>query len=71
MDNSSRDYFYRTEVNGQKEVALPADVLHFKGLGFNGVIGYSPVQMHAEAIGLGLAIHKFGGSMLLSRISNL
>ncbi len=69
LDNRARDIFYRSEVNGQKIEAFPADVLHFKGLGFDGLIGYSPVQMHAEAIGLGLAIHKFGGKFFANGLN--
>lgn len=61
MDNKGKDIFYRSEVHGQRVEALPTDVLHFKGLGFDGMLGYSPIQLHAEAIGLGLAIHQFGG----------
>jgi len=36
------------------------DVFHLRGLGFDGMIGYSPIQMAREAIGLGLAAEEFG-----------
>lgn len=37
------------------------DVLHFRGLGFDGIRGYSVIEMAARAIGLGLATEQFGG----------
>lgn len=53
---------YQTEINGRKKTLLASDVLHFAGMGFDGMKGYSPIHKAREAIGLGLAIHKFGGS---------
>ncbi len=49
-------------TNGEpQEVVLPAEnVLHVMGEGFDGVRGYSPVQMARQAIGLGLAAEEFG-----------
>lgn len=35
-------------------------VLHMKGLGSDGLVGYSPIRMAREAIGLGLATEEFG-----------
>lgn len=37
-------------------------VLHFAGLGFDGLKGYSPVKLAKEAIGLGLATERFGAT---------
>ena len=37
------------------------DVLHIAGLGFDGVIGYSPIAMARNAIGLSLACDSYGG----------
>ena len=36
------------------------EVLHIAGLGFDGLVGYSPLRMAREAIGLGLATEQFG-----------
>jgi HK97 family phage portal protein len=38
----------------------PADVLHIPALGFDGVVGYSPVAVARQAIGLGMAMEEFG-----------
>lgn len=36
------------------------DVLHIPGLGFDGLVGYSPIAMAKNAIGLGMAAEEFG-----------
>ena len=35
-------------------------MLHIPGFGFDGVIGYSPISLAREAIGLGMATEEFG-----------
>jgi len=43
------------------QVVLPAyRVWHIPGLGFDGLIGYSPISLAREAIGLSLATEEFG-----------
>ena len=37
------------------------DVLHIPGLGFNGLVGFSPISMARQAIGTALACEEFGG----------
>ena len=45
------------------EVVLPAeDVLHIPGLGFDGLIGYSPIAMARNAVGMTLACEEYGAS---------
>lgn len=49
------------EIDGGK--TLPKEkVLHVAGLGFDGLVGYSPVRMARQAIALGKAAEFFGGS---------
>ena len=38
----------------------PYDVLHIPGLGFDGLVGYSPIMMAKNAIGMGLACDEYG-----------
>lgn len=38
----------------------PTDVLHIPGLGFDGLIGYSPIGMAKNAIGMALATEEYG-----------
>lgn len=43
------------------EVVLsPYDVLHIPGLGFDGLVGYSPIAMAKNAIGLAIATEEYG-----------
>lgn len=41
----------------------PADVFHVHGLGWDGITGYSPIRMAARAMGLSLALEKFGSKL--------
>jgi len=63
-DNGELEYEYRQEIKGParfKIVTLSQDdVLHIPGLGFDGLIGYSPIQMAAKALGLAMATEEFG-----------
>lgn len=42
----------------------PWNMLHFAGLGFNGLVGYAPVALGREGIGLGKALEQFGASLM-------
>ena len=41
-------------------ILSPPDVLHIPGLGFDGLIGYSPIAMARNAIGLAIATEEYG-----------
>jgi HK97 family phage portal protein len=48
-------------VGNDRRVYLPpSDVLHIPGLGFDGLIGYSPIAMAKNAIGLAIATEEYG-----------
>ncbi len=48
-------------LGGESRVILsPPDVLHIPGLGFDGLIGYSPIAMARNAIGLAIATEEYG-----------
>ena len=38
----------------------PLDVLHIPGLGFDGLVGYSPIAMAKNAIGMAIACEEYG-----------
>ncbi|MEA4824072.1 MAG: phage portal protein [Clostridiaceae bacterium] len=45
----------------QSDVILaPSDVLHVLGLGFDGLVGYSPIAMAKNAVGLAIAAEEYG-----------
>ena len=41
-------------------ILLPSDILHIPGLGFDGLVGYSPIAMAKNAIGLAIATEEYG-----------
>lgn len=51
------------ELDGDPNNRLPAeDVLHFAGMGFNGVKGFSPITIARQTIGLSIAAEQFGAA---------
>ena len=66
-DENGRLYYtyYRgsDEAIKNKDFAVtlqPSDVLHIPGLGFDGLVGYSPIAMAKNAIGLAIATEEYG-----------
>lgn len=47
---------------GKGRYLLPENVIHVAGLGFDGLMGYSPIDQCREAIGLGIALERFGAA---------
>jgi HK97 family phage portal protein len=60
VDRDSRGRIvYDVSNSGEPNTTLyEPDVYHLKGLGFDGLVGYSVIQMHARTIGGGLAADK-------------
>ena len=63
--------YYRYTRNGGEQsqdkkdlqIIFPAkDILHIHGLGFNGLIGFSPIAMARNSIGTTLAVEEFGAT---------
>jgi HK97 family phage portal protein len=47
-------------MKGSTVILRPSDVLHIPGLGFDGLVGYSPIAMAKNAIGLAIATEEYG-----------
>lgn len=47
-------------MEGSTVYLTPRDVLHIPGLGFDGLVGYSPIAMAKNAIGLAIATEEYG-----------
>ena len=47
-------------MEGASVILKPCDVLHIPGLGFDGLVGYSPIAMAKNAIGMAIACEEFG-----------
>ena len=66
-DTKGRLYYQYTTSTGDaptmKGVTVnlpPSDVLHIPGLGFDGLVGYSPIAMAKNAIGMAIACEEYG-----------
>lgn len=57
--NGKLYYAYRKDTT--THYLGPEDVLHVTGLGFDGIMGYSPVALAKNAIGLNIAAEEYGG----------
>lgn len=57
---NDRLWYVTTEPGGQMRRLLPENVLHIKGLSFDGLCGYTVVEKLQESLGLGLALQKYG-----------
>ena len=47
-------------LEGSTVILRPSDVLHIPGLGFDGLVGYSPIAMAKNAIGMAIACEEYG-----------
>lgn len=55
------EIYYAYQKEGLIYYLGPDEVLHIPGLGFDGVMGYSPVALAKNAIGLNIAAEEYGG----------
>ena len=52
----------KTDRVGKTVKLTPYDVMHIPGLGFDGLVGYSPIAMAKNAIGLAIAAEEYGST---------
>ena len=69
VDRDSNGQLYYSYYRGADEairdtqntvILKPSDVLHIPGLGFDGLVGYSPIAMAKNAIGMAIACEECG-----------
>ena len=69
VDRDENGHLYYCYYRGNDEairdkqnsvILKPSDVLHIPGLGFDGLVGYSPIAMAKNAIGMAIACEEFG-----------
>lgn len=58
--NDQGQMFYQYQKDGQTYLLRNYEVLHIPGLGFDGLIGYSPIAMAKNAIGMAIATEEYG-----------
>lgn len=56
----SRSQEEANSTGQSNEILKPSDVLHIPGLGFDGLVGYSPIAMAKNAIGMAIACEEYG-----------
>lgn len=52
--------WYRTKAGTLERTLAAEDVLHVRGLSFDGLVGHAVLDVLADALGLGMAARKFG-----------
>ena len=58
--NEKGDLIYIYLKDGMNYVLKSEEVLHIPGLGFDGLVGYSPIAMAKNAIGMAIATEEYG-----------
>jgi HK97 family phage portal protein len=53
---------FQIDVGGRRRTFTPRDIMHVPGLGYDGLVGYSPVTVAREALGLALAAQEHGAT---------
>ena len=61
--------FYQYEKDGRTCFLPNTDVLHIPGLGFDGLVGYSPIAMAKNAIGMAIATEEYGAKFFANGAS--
>jgi len=59
---SSGEIFYQYQKDKGEVFLRKQEVLHIPGLGFDGLVGYSPIAMAKNAIGMAIATEEYGAS---------
>ena len=54
------EIYYVYNKEGKDYILTKDEVLHIPGLGFDGLIGYSPIAMAKNAIGMAIATEEYG-----------
>ena len=60
--NTTGELYYEYHTDKGVFILSKDDVLHIPGLGFDGLIGYSPIAMAKNAIGMAIATEEYGAS---------
>ncbi len=57
------ELYYRYQKEGREYLLRWEEVLHIPGLSFDGLVGYSPIAMAMNAIGMALATEEYGSKL--------
>ena len=59
-DKTGTLFYTYTTRDGTPVVLDPSEIMHIPGLGFDGIMGYSPIALEKNAIGLAIASEEYG-----------
>lgn len=76
-DENGQIYYIYTKTNDENPAIKPYgqvplrkdEVLHIPGLGFDGLVGYSPIAMARNAVGMTMACEEYGASFFANGAS--
>lgn len=57
------ELYYRYQKEGREYLLRREEVLHLPGLSFDGLVGYSPIAMAKNSIGMALATEEYGSRL--------
>jgi HK97 family phage portal protein len=60
--NAEKKLVYSYSADNGVVTLTPWDVLHIPGLGFDGIIGYSPIALAKNSIGMAIATEDYGSA---------
>ncbi len=56
------ELYYSYSKEGKEHILRSFEVLHIPGLGFDGLLGHSPIAMAKNAIGMAIATEEYGAN---------
>ena len=63
VERSGSEKVFRYRAEDREKVLFDNEVLHIPGMGFDGLIGYSPIQLQRESLGAAWATMKFSAKL--------
>jgi len=70
VDRAANNELIYTYQSDKGQVKLTRwDVLHIPGLGYDGIVGYSPIAMAKQAIGTAIAVEEYGAKFFANGAS--
>lgn len=61
-DSLAVEYIVSGGMDGLTAIVPMTDMLHLRGMGFDGLLGYSVIRLAARTMGIGIALEQFGAS---------
>ena len=62
VEASGAELIYKHQNDGQEKTYFMHDILHIRGLGADGIIGYSPLSLLRDAFGFSKAVQEYSSS---------